>query len=274
MQKQDEFSESLAALALGSLSRGEARAVEDHLKVCDACRTEYEKWQEVAASIAFGVGPQDPPDAVRTSLMEAIAAEPFNKPEVSIGKPHGKSLYETHTTRAVSQGTSRRTLSLIAASVVFLALLGAVFVLVQRNREARARSEAMAVSLNGTQSELAREREAVELFASPTSRIVTLKGTPAAPQASAKFAIDPETGRGMLLASNLPRVTEDRTYQLWYLVDGKPVPGGLFNTDSSGRGKLDENVIPTGRTAAGFAVTAERRGGTTAPTGQILLAGG
>jgi anti-sigma-K factor RskA len=206
--------------------------------------------------------------------MEAIAAEPLDKPELPTGKPHDNSLHETPSTITVPRGTTWRNLSLIAASVVVLALLGAIYVLVKRNREARARSEAMAASLSGTQSELAREREAVELFASPTSRIVALKGTPAAPLASAKFAIDPETGRGLLLASNLPRVAEDRTYQLWYLVDGKPVPGGLFNTDSAGRGKLNENVTPAGRAASGFAVTAEPRGGTPAPTGQILLAGG
>jgi anti-sigma-K factor RskA len=75
----------------------------------------------------------------------------------------------------------------------------------------------------------------------------------------------------MLLAYNLPAPPAGKEYQLWYISDGKPLPGGVFRTDAKGNGELKGIVSPEGRAAGVFAVTLEPQGGGSAPTSAPIL---
>ena len=62
-----------------------------------------------------------------------------------------------------------------------------------------------------------------------------------------------------LLANKLPQAAEGKQYQLWALVDGKPVDAGLLE-DCNGVCKLKN--IPK---AQAFAITLEDKGGSASP---------
>jgi anti-sigma-K factor RskA len=62
-----------------------------------------------------------------------------------------------------------------------------------------------------------------------------------------------------LLANKLPQAAEGKQYQLWALVDGKPVNAGLLE-DCNGVCKLKN--IPK---AQAFAITLEDKGGSATP---------
>ncbi|MFL9482063.1 anti-sigma factor domain-containing protein [Chitinophagaceae bacterium LWZ2-11] len=64
-----------------------------------------------------------------------------------------------------------------------------------------------------------------------------------------------------LLANKLPEAPSDKQYQLWAIVDGKPVDAGLLSKDCNGLCKLKN--IPK---AQAFAITLEKAGGVQQPT--------
>lgn len=70
---------------------------------------------------------------------------------------------------------------------------------------------------------------------------------------------DSKTKDVYLLANRLPAAPEDKQYQLWALVDGKPVDAGMLG-DCNGLCKL-KNI----QTAQAFAITLEKKGGSPTP---------
>ena len=73
---------------------------------------------------------------------------------------------------------------------------------------------------------------------------------------------DKKTRKAFIIIHHLPMV-EQNNYQLWAMVDGKPVNVGLINEKIRGRFIEIQNV-PAG--ATGFIVTLEKSGGSSTPT--------
>lgn len=67
-----------AAYALHALSPDEAEAYERHLSQCDGCREQLAELNESAAALAYGAVAPAPPPRLRTSILEAAAAERKN----------------------------------------------------------------------------------------------------------------------------------------------------------------------------------------------------
>lgn len=79
-----------------------------------------------------------------------------------------------------------------------------------------------------------------------------------------------ELGRSALVANDLPELPGDKTYELWYLRDGKAIPAGTMRASDSG----STWRVLTGDMAAGDAVgvTVEPRGGSDKPTSPPIVA--
>ncbi|MDQ3804367.1 MAG: anti-sigma factor, partial [Acidobacteriota bacterium] len=97
----------------------------------------------------------------------------------------------------------------------------------------------------------------------------SLAGTKTAPQASARVAYDRASGRALLLAYGLPPAPAGKAYQLWFIADGKPLPGGVFKTDDRGHARLSDRLPAA--TPAAFAVTLEEERGEQTPKGDMYL---
>ena len=97
---------------------------------------------------------------------------------------------------------------------------------------------------------------------------VTLKGTPNHPNALATIYFDTESNEAYLMVNNMPAAPSDKQYQLWAIIDGKPVDAGVFNSsgDTSRLQKMGrfEN-------AQAFAVTVERVGGSPTPSMETMV---
>ena len=65
----------------------------------------------------------------------------------------------------------------------------------------------------------------------------------------------------------LPAAPADRQYQLWAMVNGKPVDMGIISKDSV------FNAMKQVQNATAFAITLEPLGGKPAPTGDMLVLG-
>ncbi len=104
------------------------------------------------------------------------------------------------------------------------------------------------------------------------SKAVSLDGLPAAPDAAAKIFWMKNTGEVYIDPSNLPEAPEGKQYQLWGIVDGKPVDGGMIVTTKKDN-KYRIKKMKTFGKAEAFAVTLETTGGNPTPKGDMYVMG-
>lgn len=118
--------------------------------------------------------------------------------------------------------------------------------------------------------EQADRRRAASILSAQDVTHTTLAGVAPAAAARARVYVSPT--RGLLFAAEgLPALPDDRVYQLWTIVGGQPVNGGVFTLEPSGRAQVLTDA--PGGAADAFAVTVEPAGGVPAPTGPKVLLG-
>ena len=104
-------------------------------------------------------------------------------------------------------------------------------------------------------------------------RSVVLAGLGPTPGAAGHTYINPQTRDALFYAFNLPRLHEEKTYQLWFIADGKPVSAGVFGVDERGTARVRVEKVADVKDIQAWAVTIEPRGGVPQPTGAMVLKG-
>lgn len=160
---------------------------------------------------------------------------------------------------------------MLAASIALAAALVGLFVLWQQNNALDLQLAQLTKQQQATNDELVRVRADQNILTAPDARTLQLSGTSVAPNAHANLAYDKQTGRAILFAANLPPAPNGKAYQIWYIADGKPLPGKVFKTDSQGRATLHDDIPVAGRNATLFAVTLEPEMGVQTPSGEKYL---
>lgn len=101
---------------------------------------------------------------------------------------------------------------------------------------------------------------------------VSLNGLEASPGAAAKVFWMKNTGEVYIDPSNLPDAPQGMQYQLWGIVDGKPVDGGMILTSTKGDKYRIQKMKNFGKAEA-FAVTLETEKGNPTPKGPMYVMG-
>lgn len=274
----------LAEHALGALDAAEARALEAHLATCDDCRAELAEWHDTASALAYSAPRAEPSPQLRSRLLENIRVEKQESPGLATVRREDAAIDvareakpESTTTNVIQMPERSRArwntmqrFGALAASLAFAAFIITLVVLWNRNRAMQDEMARLSRDLQTTQQQLKREREISEMFTAPDTRVATLTGTEMAPRAQARLAYN-KSGSAMMIVDGLPPAPPGKDYQIWFIADGKPVPGGVFKPDSAGHVEMHDQVPLQARSAAAFAITLEPQGGTPAPTGQKYL---
>jgi anti-sigma-K factor RskA len=279
----EECKERLAEHALGALEAAEARTMEEHLSACAACRAELSEWSSTVAALAYSAPLAEPPVELRSRLLEnirAIKVEPSGgarkRPGDAVEAREKQSLPVAINVIPLpvrSSGWSGpQKFWALAASVAFAALIVMLFVLWNRNLTTEAQLARLNRDLQTTQEQLRHEQEISRMFIAPDTRVATLSGTEMAPHAHARLAYN-KAGGAMMIVDELPPAPAGKDYQIWFIADGKPMPGGVFKPDEAGHVEMHAEIPVAARNAVAFAVTLEPQGGTAAPTGQKYLLG-
>lgn len=290
--RHDEYKDLLALEAVGALSHDESQTLAMHLASCENCRAELDELTEAAASLAYMVAPVAPSPELRARTVSRVSKLRAQQDGYSLVKEQSpvrptsvvekdvRSGYEGFSAWRLLFGTPALRYGAFSA-LLTIAILSSVLVLVlNRNGELSAEIARLTESLNDARiaaerdrGELVQTREAVEVLTAQEALVVSLAGTEVAPSANAKLAYDRRTGRAVFSVNGLPPAPEGKAYQLWYIADGKPLPGPVFTTARSGETLLQDQVPNAGRNATLFAVTLEPAGGVSAPTGDKYLLG-
>lgn len=150
-----------------------------------------------------------------------------------------------------------------AASIVLLAVSAwLAYDADRRNRELAALNSQLQQRLDSSENLLQRIVDDHRAMVGKGTVVVNLEGTKNAPQSKASVYWDSAKANVYLVVQNMPRLPNDKQYQLWAIIDGVPKDLGVFDVK-------DENMIikMTGvAKAQAFAITIEKQGGSATPT--------
>ncbi len=120
----------------------------------------------------------------------------------------------------------------------------------------------MASANSSLQTSLQDYRSALEEIRNPAMAVIKMPGVAAKPNSLATVYWNTQSKDVYLLVNQLPKPNADKQYQLWAIVDGKPVDAGIFDV-SDGPSFVKLKNIPN---AQAFAITLENKGGSVSPT--------
>ncbi|MES1214518.1 MAG: anti-sigma factor [Bacteroidota bacterium] len=117
------------------------------------------------------------------------------------------------------------------------------------------------------------ENDARILQQNPNIKMAAMTGMEISPQSFATVYWDTTSKDVYLLVNNLPKPASNKQYQLWALLDGKPIDGGvidngLFDNQSKLLIRMKEM-----KHAQAFAITLEKVGGNPTPEGAMYVMG-
>jgi anti-sigma-K factor RskA len=110
-------------------------------------------------------------------------------------------------------------------------------------------------------------RNQVYVLNDPMFKVVRLNGLKVSPAAKATACWCPDSKELYFSPESLPAAPAGMEYQLWAIVDGKPVDAGMIKIDS---GMQKMKLIAN---ATAFAVTLEKAGGSPTPKGDMYVMG-
>ena len=118
------------------------------------------------------------------------------------------------------------------------------------------------------QTKLLDYEKAMDYIRDPNMAVVKMPGNPKGPDPTSLTTVYwNQVSKDVFLSVNqLPHPSDDQQYQLWALVDGKPVDAGVFDI-KDGPGLVKMKNIPR---AQAFAITLEKKGGSPVPTMEKL----
>jgi hypothetical protein len=151
----------------------------------------------------------------------------------------------------------------IAASLLLAVSIGANIFLYQRKHDTTNELNKTASLLDAEQAKLATLQDKWTLVQNPTIKTIPLKGVETKPDYRALVFWDQASKTVYLSIEHMPVAPKGKQYQLWAMVDGKPVNAGVFPLDSKGDVASKMLDIPK---AQAFAITLEDEGGKDAPT--------
>jgi hypothetical protein len=248
----DDLQSLLGAYALDAVDPDEAAAVEAHLAECPRCRSEVAAHRNTASVLARvgGEAPARTWDHIAAELALDDRAALDDSAEI---KPlSGRS-------NVAPLPVWRRVALPVVATVAGAAAAAAVILGVSAARlDNRVNNLSNALSAGGL------HQAAAAAVLSPQHENVQLLSS--SNQATAQVVTLPD-GNAYLVSSKFPALDSQRTYQLWGLVNGRPVSLGLLGSNP----QLAAFRVEPG--VSRLMVTAEPRGGVPQPTTPVLAQG-
>lgn len=239
----EEISELLGAYALDAVEPDERALVEEHLTDCAKCRAEVADHREVASMLAHGGS--DAPDGLWDRIAGTLDATP---PALDLSRVTSlDDARQTRRRRIIGFGPA-----LVAAAAVLVAFLG-VQVRAQDHR------------INDLHAALRQPLAPAFDVAldDPGSKVFELASTDGGLALRGAITKD---GVGYLRAVSLPKLADDRTYQLWGLNGAELVSLGVLG---------DRPTVVQFQAArfTGFAITEEKAPGVVRSSNPPVVAG-
>lgn len=151
---------------------------------------------------------------------------------------------------------------LAAASVILLIISTALnFYFYSGYKDSKGQYEALLTQRNTLQANNASYQNSLQMFQDTTMVHVEMKGTQGKEENIATVLWNKNSKDVYLYVTGMQQTPPGKQYQLWAIVDGKPVNAGLIDDNCIGLCKMEKIDH-----AQAFAITLEKAGGSPTPT--------
>jgi anti-sigma-K factor RskA len=167
----------------------------------------------------------------------------------------------------------------VAASFIFIfSTLGLFFYTQSLDDDMRAQNQTISqqqTTIERLESEVERKEELLTILEARDVDLVMMDGlAEMSPNGYGKVVWDKVGGNALLQVANIPTVPTDKDYQLWFIVNGQPISGGVFAVDDPQRDNFFKiEQLQSDADEGAFAITMEPKGGVPQPTGDMYLLG-
>jgi anti-sigma-K factor RskA len=218
-----------------------------------ASRTDFEYALEALALEEAAM----PPAALKQTIMAGIDQADNNE---------GARLVNLQNDE---QGKVRRLrfgpIAAAASTLLLIASVAANLILYNQYKQSKSQLTALQQTqqqqLADLNQQLADVKKDAAMINDPKMAKIVMKGLPETPEALATVYWHTGSKDVYLMVNNLPKPAADQQYQLWAIIDGKPVDAGLLNMEEQSAVHKMKNIPQ----AQAFAVTLEKRGGSPTP---------
>ena len=199
---------------------------------------------DIFAQMAFG--------PVAETQKVADAQETYIRP-----LPGGRSEMQPESTAAVRPLWA---MMAVAASVLLAIFSGWA---AYQMSEARTQNDQLAAEASDLRQRTEYNEALAAHYRNPDTKVVRMPGLEKAPESIVVALWNQKTNEVLLDVQNLPAAPTGKQYQLWTIVDGKPVDMGMLDPQFSNRLLRMKSSSPN---AVAFAITLEKEGGSPNPT--------
>lgn len=227
----DDVHDLAGPYSLDAIDDLERARFEEHLARCPACQRDVDDFRAVAARLGQASAETPPP-----SLKASVLAET-------------RTVRQQHPAPVppIRRGAVRAVLAAVAVAAVLV-----IGVLSFQLSDARQHRDELA-TIN-------------EVLAASDATTMALSG----PEGSGRLVHSAGLHQAVLVADGLPSLPADRSYQLWYMLDGTPLAGPVYRPDGDRIVAVTDDM-PAGTSAIGL--TEEPAGGSLEPTSPMVLSG-
>ena len=190
-----------------------------------------------------------PPQEVKGKIWSAIQQTLPKSPKIVTMEP---------TTR---RPTGLRWMT--AASIILLIIAGYFAVhFYNENAQLKSSNKNLETKINSMDSVLGTMADHDKLMSDPNVTVVNMVGMQKGSPSSASVYWDSTSANVYLIVKNMPKLPSDKQYQLWALINNKPVDLGLFDAPKDNKIMLR---MKNTEKADAFAITIENKGNTGGP---------
>lgn len=266
---------------VGLVSESESRDVETAMlqypevkAAADAIQQDMERYVELFA--------KKPPAGLKRQLMDKLKNLVEEEPatvEVAAAQPAHEEYHKEQPEKSQVSISPLRIWQYSAAAAVLLLIISGSLNLVYMNQVNGYKSKG--AEMESAQAAAVQERDAfrdqlqaaqkeLNLIKEPGFHWIRMTGLAKHPGVYATICWNPESKDAYIIPQALPEPPADKQYQLWAIVNGKPIDAGIFELGD----KISMRKVKAVDAAQVFAVTLEKKGGSPSPSlDQMFVAG-
>lgn len=264
MTHQDVY-ELAPEYVLGTLDEVTRARVLAHLSGCPACRAEVAAVSQTFDAMGRSVADAEPPAGLRDRIIGIPAAQ-TRRPGVVAAAPVRSTSFLAVAMRVAA-------VAVVAVSLwQWSAARQEVSELRQRVAELQATSSDLLVAKVSLEEQVKTVTHQTQVLRASDLVTYDLAAEPVAAGAHARAYVSHKDGM-VFTAEGLPAAPAGKVYQLWVIVNARPVSVGVFSPDATGRVHAVMDTPPIPAMPGKVAVTLEPTGGLPQPSGAVYLAG-
>lgn len=253
----------LESYALGLCNATEAADVERMCALHPEIKAELEDIQSSLGGYAQAHA-VNPPESVKASIFNKI-----NELEKAENNTQPKAETKIIPLTASSNQNTYKYFAAASVALLGLSVIGNIVFYgkwKQANEQVIALNNEKNVLADGLKTNTVRlnnMQQSLAVMSNPDISRVMMKGVEKSPESLAVIYWNKQSKEVYVEVKNLPKLEDGKQYQLWAIVDGKPVDAGMLPLNDT-----DSTMIKMKdfESAQAFAITIEKTGGSAAPT--------